>query len=146
MSKFSIIPAVCVGLGIATSAHAGCLTGAAAGAVVGHVAGHHALPGAGPRLRRGPSRSEGEAGKSGERKQSEQPEQAARERKQAAQHTPGPTASKTGRRVGPGPHSADYRTPVKGLYQCGSSAHPGGGVGVVVGHNAAREILRDRRR
>ncbi|MGO8798387.1 MAG: phytoene desaturase family protein [Roseiarcus sp.] len=45
----------------------------------------------------------------------------------------------------PAPHWADYRTPIKGLYQCGSSAHPGGGVGGVVGHNAAREILRDRR-
>jgi phytoene dehydrogenase-like protein len=46
----------------------------------------------------------------------------------------------------PAPHWADYRTPIKGLYQCGSSAHPGGGVGAVVGHNAAREILRDNRR
>ncbi len=46
----------------------------------------------------------------------------------------------------PAPHWADYRSPIKGLYQCGSSAHPGGGVGGVVGHNAAREILRDRRR
>lgn len=46
----------------------------------------------------------------------------------------------------PAPHWADYRSPIKGLYQCGSSAHPGGGVGAVAGHNAAREILRDRRR
>ncbi len=46
----------------------------------------------------------------------------------------------------PAPHFADYRSPLKGLYQCGSSAHPGGGVGGVPGHNAAREILRDRRR
>jgi phytoene dehydrogenase-like protein len=45
----------------------------------------------------------------------------------------------------PAPHWADYRTPIKGLYQCGSSAHPGGGVGGLVGRNAAREILRDRR-
>ena len=43
----------------------------------------------------------------------------------------------------PAPHFADYRTPLKNLYLCGSSAHPGGGVGAVVGHNAAREILRD---
>ncbi|MBW0004771.1 MAG: NAD(P)/FAD-dependent oxidoreductase [Hyphomicrobiales bacterium] len=43
----------------------------------------------------------------------------------------------------PAPHFADYRSPLKGLYQCGSSAHPGGGVGGVVGHNAAREILKD---
>jgi len=40
---------------------------------------------------------------------------------------------------------ADYRTPVKGLYLCGSSTHPGGGVSGIPGHNAAREILRDIR-
>ncbi len=39
-------------------------------------------------------------------------------------------------------HYADYRTPVKSLYLCGASAHPGGGVTGVPGHNAAREILR----
>lgn len=38
----------------------------------------------------------------------------------------------------------DYRTPLKGLYQCGSGTHPGGGVTGIPGHNAAREILRDR--
>jgi phytoene dehydrogenase-like protein len=37
----------------------------------------------------------------------------------------------------------DYRTPIKGLYQCGAGTHPGGGVTGVPGHNAAREILRD---
>jgi len=41
---------------------------------------------------------------------------------------------------------ADYRMPLSGLYLCGSGAHPGGGVTGVPGHNAAREILRDRRR
>ena len=38
---------------------------------------------------------------------------------------------------------AKYRTPVKGLYLCGSGAHPGGGVMGAPGHNCAREILRD---
>ncbi len=37
---------------------------------------------------------------------------------------------------------ADYRTPIRGLYLCGSGAHPGGGVMGAPGHNAAREILR----
>jgi phytoene dehydrogenase-like protein len=38
---------------------------------------------------------------------------------------------------------ADYRTPIRGLYQCGSGTHPGGGVSGAPGHNAAREILKD---
>ena len=46
----------------------------------------------------------------------------------------------------PAPHYADYRSPIRGLYQCGSSTHPGGSVSAVPGHNAAREILRDIRR
>ncbi len=37
----------------------------------------------------------------------------------------------------------NYRMPLKGLYLCGSGAHPGGGVTGVPGHNAAREVLRD---
>lgn len=40
---------------------------------------------------------------------------------------------------------ADYRGPLKGLYHCGSGAHPGGGVTGAPGHNAARAILRDER-
>jgi len=40
----------------------------------------------------------------------------------------------------------DYRTPVKGLYQCGAGTHPGGGVTGAPGHNAAREMLRDLKR
>jgi phytoene dehydrogenase-like protein len=40
----------------------------------------------------------------------------------------------------------DYRMPLKGLYLCGSGAHPGGGVTGVPGHNCAREVLRDFRK
>src|SRR5215510_10289969 len=40
---------------------------------------------------------------------------------------------------------ADYRSPVAGLYHCGSGAHPGGGVTGAPGHNAARAILADWR-
>ena len=38
---------------------------------------------------------------------------------------------------------ADHRTPVGGLYLCGSASHPGGGVMGACGKNAAEEILRD---
>jgi phytoene dehydrogenase-like protein len=37
-----------------------------------------------------------------------------------------------------------YRGPIRGLYMCGAGTHPGGGVTGAPGHNAAREILRDR--
>lgn len=37
---------------------------------------------------------------------------------------------------------ARYKTPVKGLWLCGSGAHPGGGVMGAPGYNAAREILK----
>jgi len=45
----------------------------------------------------------------------------------------------------PVPGYAQYRSPVPGLYMCGSSTHPGGGVMGAPGANAAREILRDLR-
>jgi phytoene dehydrogenase-like protein len=38
---------------------------------------------------------------------------------------------------------ADYRSPLDGLYLCGSGAHPGGGVTGAPGHNCAREVIRD---
>jgi len=41
--------------------------------------------------------------------------------------------------------AADYRMPLKGLYLCGSGAHPGGGVTGAPGHNAARAVLADRK-
>jgi phytoene dehydrogenase-like protein len=39
---------------------------------------------------------------------------------------------------------ARYRTPVVGMYLCGSGGHPGGGVMGAPGHNCAREMLRGR--
>jgi phytoene dehydrogenase-like protein len=42
--------------------------------------------------------------------------------------------------------AASYRMPIRGLYLCGSGAHPGGGVTGIPGRNAAREIARDARR
>jgi phytoene dehydrogenase-like protein len=45
----------------------------------------------------------------------------------------------------PAPGYGDYRSPVRGLYLCGSGAHPGGGVMGTPGMNASREILRDLR-
>jgi phytoene dehydrogenase-like protein len=38
---------------------------------------------------------------------------------------------------------SEYRTPVKGLYLCGSSMHPGGGVSGVPGYLCALEALAD---
>jgi phytoene dehydrogenase-like protein len=38
---------------------------------------------------------------------------------------------------------AQYRTPIKGLYLCGSGTHPGGGVTGAPGHNASREVIKD---
>ena len=46
----------------------------------------------------------------------------------------------------PFPGYAQYRMPVKNLYMCGSSTHPGGGVSSACGANAAREILMDLKR
>jgi phytoene dehydrogenase-like protein len=44
----------------------------------------------------------------------------------------------------PAPGYANYRTPVKHLFLCGSAAHPGGGVMGAPGMNAAREMLKAR--
>jgi phytoene dehydrogenase-like protein len=46
----------------------------------------------------------------------------------------------------PIPGHGDYRTPVAGMYLCGSGTHPGGGVMGVPGRNAATVILRDHKR
>jgi phytoene dehydrogenase-like protein len=43
----------------------------------------------------------------------------------------------------PTPECARYRTPVEGLYLCGSGSHPGGGVMGAPGHNAAMALLKD---
>jgi len=41
---------------------------------------------------------------------------------------------------------AQYRTPIKGLYLCGSGTHPGNGLTGGSGANAAREIAKDLRK
>ena len=38
---------------------------------------------------------------------------------------------------------ANYRTPIRGYYQCGSGTHPGGGITGAPGRLAALEILKD---
>jgi phytoene dehydrogenase-like protein len=43
----------------------------------------------------------------------------------------------------PAPGLGRYRTPISGLYLCGSGSHPGGGMTGAPGYNAAREILKD---
>ncbi len=40
---------------------------------------------------------------------------------------------------------ADLRTPLRGLYQAGSSTHGGGGVTGIPGRNVVRQVLADRR-
>ena len=46
----------------------------------------------------------------------------------------------------PVPGWARYRTPVHGLWMCGSAAHPGGGLMGAPGRIAALELLQSRRR
>ena len=41
---------------------------------------------------------------------------------------------------------SNYRTPVAGLYLCGSACHPGPGVTALPGYNSAREVLKDWRK
>ena len=46
----------------------------------------------------------------------------------------------------PAPGYADYRTPIRGLYQCSSATHAGGGVTGIPAYNCVREIVKDKRR
>lgn len=43
----------------------------------------------------------------------------------------------------PVPGAGAYRTPIRGLYLCGSCAHPGGNITGLPGYNAARVIAED---
>ncbi|PYS20451.1 MAG: amine oxidase [Acidobacteria bacterium] len=43
----------------------------------------------------------------------------------------------------PAPGWAQYRSPIKNLYMCGSATHPGGGIMGASGRNAAMMILKD---
>lgn len=44
------------------------------------------------------------------------------------------------------PYRSDYRTPLQGLYLCGSGTHPGGGVMGAPGRNAAHVVLQDMKK
>ncbi|XP_067092411.1 pyridine nucleotide-disulfide oxidoreductase domain-containing protein 2 [Osmerus mordax] len=46
----------------------------------------------------------------------------------------------------PLPSFSDYRSPIRGLYLCGSGSHPGGGVMGSSGWNAAQTVMADLRR
>jgi phytoene dehydrogenase-like protein len=46
----------------------------------------------------------------------------------------------------PIPGYADHRSPIRGLYMCGSGTHPGGGVMGVPGRNCAGVVLKDAKR
>jgi len=48
--------------------------------------------------------------------------------------------------VRPVPGAAQHATPLAGLYLCGASCHPGGGVMGIAGRNAARRVLAEVRR
>jgi len=43
----------------------------------------------------------------------------------------------------PFPEASNYRTEIEGLYLCGSSAYPGGGVHAACGYNAYKKIAED---
>ncbi len=45
----------------------------------------------------------------------------------------------------PAPELAGYKTPVEGLYLCGSGTHPGGGVMGIPGLNASKVVIGDYR-
>jgi len=46
----------------------------------------------------------------------------------------------------PTPELAGYKTPVDGLYLCGSGSHPGGGVMGIPGLNASKVVIGDHKR
>jgi phytoene dehydrogenase-like protein len=46
----------------------------------------------------------------------------------------------------PAPGYADYRTPIRGLYQCSSATHAGGGVTGIPAYNCVRQIVKDKKR
>jgi phytoene dehydrogenase-like protein len=45
----------------------------------------------------------------------------------------------------PAPGYADYRTPIKGLYQASSATHAGGGVCGIPAYNCVKQIQRDNK-
>jgi len=45
----------------------------------------------------------------------------------------------------PAPGVGSYRAPIRGLYMCGSGAHPGGGITGAPGRNCAGQVWWDRK-
>jgi phytoene dehydrogenase-like protein len=45
----------------------------------------------------------------------------------------------------PAPGYGNYRTPIRGLYMCGSGVHPGGGITGAPGRNCARRVRWDQK-
>jgi len=46
----------------------------------------------------------------------------------------------------PAPGWAQYKTPIRNLYMCGSATHPGGGIMCAPGRNAAMRILKETKK
>ena len=46
----------------------------------------------------------------------------------------------------PAPGWAQYKTPIRNLYMCGSATHPGGGIMGAPGRNAALRMLKEKRK
>ena len=67
----------------------------------------------------------------------------ARLRPVRGQHLPGRADARAALLPAARPGWAQYRTPIRSLYMCGSATHPGGGIMGANGKNAAEKVLED---